>query len=234
MSADRLTLAVAGHVDHGKTALTGALTGVDTDRLPEERRRGLSIRPGYADLPLPSGRAASVVDLPGHERFVRHMIGGAAGVDGALLCVACHDGVMPQSREHLEVLGLMGVPVVAVAMTFADRARPGEAVGGLAGVEGVPVVAVAAPDGRGVEELRRELDRGLTERASAGEGEARLPIDRAFSVAGAGTVVTGTLIGAGGLAEGDVVRVEPSGARGRVRRVEAVSYTHLTLPTKIV
>lgn len=220
MSGARLTLAVAGHVDHGKTALTRALTGVETDRLPEERRRGLSILPGFADLALPSGRPASVVDLPGHERFVRHMIGGAAGVDGALLCVASHDGFMPQTREHLDVLDLLGIPVVAVALTFADRARHAVLGDRIDRLSGVPVVPVAAPEGVGVEDLRAVLDEALAPRIVASRGEARLAVDRVFTIRGAGTVVTGALCGEGGLEVGDPVRVEPSGAEGRVRRVE--------------
>lgn len=220
MTGARLTLAVAGHVDHGKTALTRALTGVETDRLPDERRRGLSILPGFADLPLPSGRPASIVDLPGHERFVRHMIGGASGVDGALLCVASHEGVKPQTQEHLDVLDLLGIPVVAVALTFADRDRRAEVGDGAGRVPDAPLVPVVAPDGIGVEDLRAVLDEAMAPRPAASRGEVRLGVDRAFTIRGAGTVVTGALCGEGGLGVGDAVRVEPSGAEGRVRRVE--------------
>src|SRR6478735_9765845 len=119
-----LTLGTAGHIDHGKTALVGALTGVDTDRLPEERARGISIELGFAPLTLPSGRRLSLVDVPGHERFVRHMVAGAGGVDGYLLCVAADDGVMPQTLEHLAVLRLLGVEDGVVAVTKTDLIEP--------------------------------------------------------------------------------------------------------------
>ncbi len=119
-----LTLGTAGHVDHGKTALVGALTGVDTDRLREEKERGLSIALGYAPLGLPSGRRLSVVDVPGHERFVRTMVAGATGIDLFLLCVAADDGVMPQTREHIAVLRALGVKRGVVAITKSDLSRP--------------------------------------------------------------------------------------------------------------
>src|ERR687895_229969 len=122
-----LTLGTAGHIDHGKTALIGALTGKNRDRLPEERERGISIELGYAPLDLPSGRRLSVVDVPGHERFVRTMVAGATGVDLFLLCVAADDGVMPQTREHMAVLRHLGVEAGAVAVTKADLADPGRA-----------------------------------------------------------------------------------------------------------
>ncbi|HYY20956.1 MAG TPA: GTP-binding protein, partial [Thermoleophilaceae bacterium] len=124
MSGSPLTLGTAGHIDHGKTALIRALTGRDTDRLEEERRRGISIELGYAPLELPSGRRLSVVDVPGHERFVRTMVAGATGVDLFLLCVAADDGVMPQTREHLAVLRQLGIERGVVAVTKADLAEP--------------------------------------------------------------------------------------------------------------
>src|SRR5256886_15291603 len=120
MDGPPLTVGTAGHIDHGKTVLVRALTGVDTDRLPEERRRGVSIELGFASLELPSGRALSVVDVPGHERFVRTMVAGATGVDLFLLAIAADDGVMPQTREHLTVLGALGVPAGVVAITKTD------------------------------------------------------------------------------------------------------------------
>jgi selenocysteine-specific elongation factor len=122
-----LTLGTAGHIDHGKTALVAALTGVDTDRLPEERERGMSIELGYAPLALPSGRRLSVVDVPGHERFVRTMVAGATGVDLYLMVVAADDGVMPQTREHAAVLHALGVTRGVIAITKADRAAPAQA-----------------------------------------------------------------------------------------------------------
>jgi selenocysteine-specific elongation factor len=218
-----LVLGTAGHVDHGKTALVLALTGRDTDRLAAEKSRGISIELGFAALPLPSGRPVSLVDVPGHERFVRHMVAGASGVDGYLLCVAADDGVMPQTREHLAVLRLLGVEDGVVAVTRADLASPDaaaararELVG--AGPEVVPVSAVT---GEGVERLRAALDRlaARLRRRTAG-GRARLFVDRAFSLPGAGTVVTGTLWGEG-IVPGDRVVALPGGAAGRVREVQS-------------
>ncbi len=223
MSLPPLTVGTAGHVDHGKTALVRALTGHETDRLPQERSRGLTIEPGFAPFDLPSGRRVSLVDVPGHERFVRHMIAGASGVDAFLLCVAADDGVMPQTREHLEVLGLLGIARGVVAITRADLADPGPAAAAIGEILGpaLPVIAVCAPRGEGIDALRaalEELAAGLGRRTAP--GPARLFIDRVFSVAGAGTVVTGTHWGAP-LAPGDRVVVLPGGAEGRVRSIQA-------------
>ena len=156
-----LVLGTAGHVDHGKTALVLALTGRDTDRLEAEKARGISIELGFAPLVLPSGRRVSLVDVPGHERFVRHMVAGATGVDGYLLCLAADDGVMPQTREHLAVLGLLGVRSGVVAVTRADLADPAPAAAEVAALVGpdVEVVPVCAPRGEGIDDLRAALDR---------------------------------------------------------------------------
>src|SRR5581483_1218058 len=155
-----LTLGTAGHIDHGKTALVRALTGVDTDRLPEERSRGISIELGYAQLELPSGRRLSVIDVPGHERFVRTMVAGATGIDLYLMTIAADDGVMPQTREHAAVLRALGVEVGVAAITKADLADPDsarrQAVDLLPGAE---VIAVSARTGAGLEDLRVALDR---------------------------------------------------------------------------
>src|SRR5947208_13766066 len=146
-----LTLGTAGHIDHGKTVLIGVLTGRNTDRLPEERSRGISIELGYAPLALPSGRRLSVVDVPGHERFVRTMVAGASGVDMFLLCVAADDGVMPQTREHLAVLRQLGVEHGVVAVTKADVVDPSLAADEVSElVPGTPVIAVSALRGTGV------------------------------------------------------------------------------------
>src|SRR5205807_7851473 len=159
MDAAPLTLGTAGHIDHGKTALIRALTGVDTDRLPEEQERGISIELGYASLELPSGRRLSVIDAPGHERFVRTMVAGATGIDMYLMTVAADDGVMPQTREHAAVLHALGVGAGVVAVTKADLADPE-----LAMVEasellpGAELVAVSARTGEGIEQLRATLD----------------------------------------------------------------------------
>ncbi len=215
-----LTLGTAGHIDHGKTALVRALTGVDTDRLPEERSRGISIALGYASLDLPSGRSLSVVDVPGHERFVRTMVSGATGIDLYLLVVAADDGVMPQTREHVGVLRALGVQAGVVAITKADLADP-------AGVDledvatGAEVVPLSVRTGAGLSQLRAALDRAAERavpRAQAG-GPLRLHVDRAFTVHGAGTVVTGTLW-SGRAARGDEVVILPAGLRARVRGVQ--------------
>ncbi|HLM51222.1 MAG TPA: selenocysteine-specific translation elongation factor [Solirubrobacteraceae bacterium] len=217
-----LTLGTAGHIDHGKTALVAALTGHDTDRLPEEKRRGISIALGYAPLILPSGRRLSVVDVPGHERFVRTMVAGATGVDLFLMTVAADDGVMPQTREHAAVLAGLRVGEGVVAVTKADLADPARALAQAAELlPGVPAVAVSARTGAGLDELRAALEgvaAGLPGRAPAG-GDPRLHVDRAFTIRGAGTVVTGTLW-SGAVARGDAVELLPSGRRARVRAVQ--------------
>src|SRR5690242_5702685 len=208
-----LTLGTAGHIDHGKTALIGALTGKDTDRLPEEHARGISIELGYAPLELPSGRQLSVVDVPGHERFVRTMVAGATGVDMFLLCVAADDGVMPQTREHMAVLRHLGVSAGLVAITKSDAGEPDLAAAEAAElVPGAPIVHVSALRRTGLDELLEALDSlaaGLAGRADDG-GVTRLHVDRSFTLKGIGTVVTGTLW-AGSIGAGDVVRVLPRG-----------------------
>src|SRR5215210_5531714 len=175
-----MILGTAGHIDHGKTALVHALTGVDTDRLPEERARGISIELGYAPLDLPSGRRLSVVDVPGHERFVRTMVAGASGIDAYLMVVAADDGVMPQTREHAAVLRALGVAHGVVAVTKSDLADPARATAeALELLPGAAVVPVAAPEGRGIEELRAALDAlaaGLRSRAEHDDEPARLHV----------------------------------------------------------
>ena len=213
----------AGHIDHGKTALIKALTGVDTDRLPEERERGISIALGYAQLELPSGRRVSVVDVPGHERFVRTMVAGATGIDLYLMTVAADDGVMPQTREHAAVLAALGVDRGVVAVTKADVADPARAAAEAAELlPGAERVAVSARTGAGLDDLRAALDRavaGARPREAADAGAARLYVDRVFTIRGAGTVVTGTLW-SGRLARGDHVRILPAGVDARVRGVQ--------------
>jgi selenocysteine-specific elongation factor len=216
------TLGTAGHIDHGKTALVRALTGVDTDRLPEEQRRGISIALGYAPLTLPSGRRLSVVDVPGHERFVRTMVAGATGIDLYLMTVAADDGVMPQTREHATVLAALGVEVGVVAVTKADLADPARALQEAADLlPGAEAVAVSARTGTGLDELRAALDRAAARTASRADapGDLRLHVDRAFTIRGAGTVVTGTLW-SGSASRGDTVTILPAGRRARVRAVE--------------
>jgi selenocysteine-specific elongation factor len=217
-----LTLGTAGHIDHGKTALIRALTGTDTDRLPEERSRGISIELGYAALDLDSGRRLSVVDVPGHERFVRTMVAGATGIDLFLMVVAADDGVMPQTREHAAVLRALDVPLGVVAITRSDLADPARAAAEASELlPGVAVVPVCAPRGEGLEALRAALDdvaARLPGRAAADDG-LRLHVDRSFTIRGAGTVVTGTLW-SGSAQRGQEVRVLPGGQRARVRGVQ--------------
>ncbi len=218
MTEAPLTLGTAGHIDHGKTTLVRALTGVDTDRLPEERARGISIALGFAALDLPSGRRLSVVDVPGHERFVRTMVAGATGIDLFLLVVAADDGVMPQTREHWAVLQALGVDIGVVAVTKSDLAGPPDLGDRFGGAEVVPV---SARTGAGLDDLRAALDRAAAQAVSraAAEGPLRLHVDRSFTVKGAGTVVTGTLW-SGRVARGDEVVVHPAGRRARVRSVQ--------------
>jgi selenocysteine-specific elongation factor len=217
-----LTLGTAGHIDHGKTALIRALTGVDTDRLPEERVRGISIELGYASLTLPNGRRLSVVDVPGHERFVRTMVAGATGIDLFLMTIAADDGVMPQTREHAAVLKALGVTTGVVAVTKSDLADPELALLEASElVPGVETVAVSARTGAGLDELRGALQRaaGAVDSRADSEGAARLHIDRVFTIRGAGTVVTGTLW-SGAIRRGDELTVLPGTRRARVRGVQ--------------
>ena len=218
------TVGTAGHVDHGKTTLVRALTGKDTDRLPEERARGISIDLGYAPLELPGGRSLSLVDVPGHERFVRTMVAGATGLDLFLLVVDAAEGARPQTHEHLAILRLLGVERGVVAVTKAD-AVDGETLE-LAVEEarelvpGAEVVAVSGLTGVGLDELREALGRAadaVDQRRA--DYPARLYVDRVFTLRGIGTVVTGTLL-SGAIAEGDTLRLEPARRDVRVRSVQ--------------
>ncbi|HWS42194.1 MAG TPA: GTP-binding protein, partial [Pseudoflavonifractor sp.] len=197
-------LGVAGHVDHGKTALTYALTGVETDRLAEEKRRGLTIETGFAPLPLPGGGVAALVDVPGHEAFLRNMLSGAAGLDAVLLTVAADDGVMPQTREHLDICALLGVTRGLVAITksdLADEARLTQVRGEIASLtagsflEGAPVLSVSARTGAGLEALYSALAElaDASRPVRARQEPFRLNIDRVFTREGFGTIVTGTV-----------------------------------------
>jgi len=226
-------LGTAGHIDHGKTSLVRALTGVDTDRLPEEKKRGITIELGFAPLALDEtafGATLGVVDVPGHDAFVRTMLAGATGVDLALLVIAADEGVMPQTREHLAILTLLGVHGGVVALTKCDLVDSDwlalvsdDARTLLAGsaLDGAEIVACSATTGEGLGELRRAIA-GVAARVphrNAGD-LTRLPLDRAFSVKGTGTVVTGTLW-SGALAREDVVRIFPGGTTARVKSVES-------------
>ena len=215
-------------MDHGKTTLVRRMTGTDTDRLEEEHRRGISIVPGYAELLLPGGRRASLVDVPGHERFVKNMVSGATGVDAFLLVVAADDGVMPQTREHLDVLRVLGVERGVVALTKTDAVDDETAELATLDAEellesvgiSAPVIPVSGKTGEGIVDLLEALD-GLAAGAAGGgdaAGLARLPVDRAFVLRGIGVVVTGTLW-SGEIRPGDTLFTS-SGHRPRVRSVQ--------------
>ena len=227
-----MIVGTTGHIDHGKTTLMRALTGVDTDRLPEEKQRGISIELGYAFLDVPgSAERIGFIDVPGHERLVHTMLAGATGIDYALLLVAADDGVMPQTREHLAVLSLLGLARGAVVVTKIDRvdaarvaAVQGEAAALLGGtpLDGAPVLAVSAHTSAGLDALSALLfdaARRLPPRAEA-DAAFRLAIDRAFTLDGVGTVVTGT-VHAGHVTVGDTLRVVPGDRSARVRSLRA-------------
>ena len=217
-----LTVGTAGHIDHGKTWLVRALTGKDTDRLPEEQARGISIDLGYAPLELPDGRRLSLVDVPGHERFVRTMVAGATGMDLFLLVIDAGEGARPQTHEHLAILRLLGVERGVVAVTKADAVDAETVELSVAEAHElaptVEVVAVSAKTGAGLDELRAALARAAvqTERDDA---PTRLYVDRVFTLRGIGTVATGTLW-SGRIGGGDVLRVEPQGRDVRIRSVQ--------------
>ena len=225
-----MIVATAGHIDHGKTLLVKTLTGVDTDRLPEEKARGISIDLGFAYWPLESGAVIGFVDVPGHERFIRNMLAGVCGIDFALLVVAADDSVMPQTVEHLHILDLLGIRHGAAAITKADRVGPerveavrAEVAALLAPTRlaGIPVLAVSAVTGMGMDELKRHLTAAAGSYAARmTEGQHfRLAIDRAFTISGSGTVVTGTVFN-GAVAVGDRLVVSPKGTPVRVRGVQ--------------
>ena len=229
MSDPSLVLGTAGHIDHGKSALVKALTGTDPDRLAEEKRRGITIELGFASLTLPSGRTLGIVDVPGHERFVRQMVAGATGIDLVLLVVAADDGVMPQTREHLAVIDLLGIDCGVVAVTKSDLADDEwvalvvddihSLIAGTS-LEDAPIVPVSAKTGEGLPDLLEALDRVAGETSGRTIGhEARLPIDRVFTISGAGTVVTGTLW-CGTIGRDQILEVLPGGQSVRVRSVE--------------
>ena len=224
-----MIIATAGHVDHGKTRLVMALTGVDTDVLPEEKRRGMTIEPGYAHADLDTGVTVSFVDVPGHERFIRNMLAGVAAIDCALLVVAADDGPMPQTLEHLAVLDLLGITRAAVAITKIDRvdaARVEQVRSALAArldassLRDAATFPVSALTGAGIDALRlhlAQLQRLLPARVS--NGAFRLAVDRRFSRPGAGTIVTGAVL-SGHVAAGDKLVISPAGQVSRVRGVQ--------------
>jgi selenocysteine-specific elongation factor len=225
----RIVVGVIGHVDHGKTALVRALTGQETDRLAEEKRRGVSIALGFAHLAASPEATVDLIDMPGHERFVRTMIAGASGIDAVLLVVSAVEGIKPQTVEHVEIAGLLGLRWALVAVSKCDlvsddaaglAADEAMALAGRVGLDPLPPVLTSAATGRGMDGLRDAL-RQLAETRSADEayGRAYLPIDRAFAMTGHGPVVTGTLRGAG-IAAGDMLELLPAGRTVRARAVQ--------------
>jgi selenocysteine-specific elongation factor len=224
-----VVVGTAGHIDHGKTSLVKALTGTDTDRLPEEKARGITIDLGFAFLEEPDGLVIEIVDVPGHERFVKNMLAGVGGIDLALLVIAADEGIMPQTREHLAICQLLRIKSGMVALTKADLAEPDwielvrDDVATLVRntfLAGCPIVPVSVKTGTGLAQLRRalaELARAVPPKAT--DQTARLPIDRVFTVKGFGTVVTGTLT-AGTVAVDDKVEVYPRGVQSKIRGLQ--------------
>src|SRR6266567_9069539 len=224
-----LILGTAGHIDHGKTSLVKALTGIDTDRLKEEKARGITIELGFAHLDLPGGFELGIVDVPGHERFVRSMVAGVGGMDLVMLVIAADEGVMPQTREHLDICQLLGVKKGLVALTKIDMVDADwlglvteEVRDYLAGsfLEAAPIMPISSRTGEGLDRLKGELARLAGEvEEKKGEGPFRLPVDRVFTITGFGTVVTGTLL-SGAISVGDEVEVLPAALPCRVRGIQ--------------
>lgn len=228
-----MIIGTAGHIDHGKTALVHALTGVDTDRLKEEKTRGISIELGYAYQALENGDVLGFIDVPGHERFIHTMLAGAAGIDFALMVVAVDDGIMPQTREHLDILGLLGIHQGAIALTKIDRVPPERIVevtlevrallAGFPSLAGAPCFPVSAITGEGLEALHAHLHAAALKHARLAEEQGfRLAVDRSFTLKGAGTVVTGTVF-AGKVSVGDGLIVTPSGKHVRLRSLHVMN-----------
>ena len=225
-----MIIATAGHVDHGKTLLIKALTGVDTDRLPEEKKRNLTIDLGFAYLPLDGAETVGFIDVPGHERFIRNMLCGVTGIDFVLLIVAADDGPMPQTEEHLAILDLLGVTRGAVALTKIDRVPPERVDDALeeieillagTALEGIAVFPVSAITGSGVPELKSHLvEAARATPPRPADGNFRLAVDRSFEVVGAGLVVTGTAF-SGAIATGETARVLGAGMDVRIRGIHA-------------
>ncbi|WP_022852329.1 selenocysteine-specific translation elongation factor [Thermodesulfatator atlanticus] len=229
MAEKRVILGTAGHIDHGKTTLVKALTGIDTDRLKEEKERGITIELGFAHLTLPSGVRLGIVDVPGHERFVKNMVAGASGVDLVALVIAADEGVMPQTKEHLEICELLGVKTGIVVITKKDlvdeewleliKEDIAEALKGTF-LEDAPMIAVSATTGEGLEELISLLDKVVKQVPDRpAKGPFRLAIDRVFTVKGFGTVVTGTSL-SGKVKIGDEVKIYPKELDAKVRRIQ--------------
>jgi selenocysteine-specific elongation factor len=225
----QVILGTAGHIDHGKTSLVKALTGIDTDRLKEEKERGITIELGFAHLDLPSGQLLGIVDVPGHEKFVKNMVAGATGIDIVALVIAADEGVMPQTREHLEICQLLGVKRGVIVLTKIDMVDPDwiqmvreDVSKSLAGtfLANAPTVEVSSVTGQGLQDLVRVLDTLVKEAPEREAGNFfRLPIDRVFIMKGFGTVVTGTTV-SGKIQTGDEVTIYPRGVSTRIRGIQ--------------
>ncbi|MDO4581736.1 MAG: selenocysteine-specific translation elongation factor [Bacillota bacterium] len=230
MGADsHIIVGTAGHVDHGKTELVARLTGINTDRLPEEKKRGMTIVPGFVPLILPDGQRLGLIDVPGHERFVKNMLAGVAGIDMVMLVIAADEGVMPQTREHLHILHLLDVSRGVVVITKSDlvdgewldmvREQAAELIAATS-LKDAPIIAVSSISGQGIEELRQILQQLAAQvEQKPASGHFRLPIDRVFTKSGFGTVITGTLW-TGVITDGERVQLWPSGAEARVRGLQ--------------
>ena len=227
-------IGTAGHVDHGKTMLIKALTGIDTDRLIEEKKRGITIELGFAHIEFDDHTQAGIIDVPGHEKFIKNMLAGAGGIDLAMLVVAADEGFMPQTVEHLDILTLLGIRDGVVVITKTDmvdeewveivREDIAAHVKGTF-LEGKPVLPVSAYTGQGIPELKKELQQRVSRVAVRNEQiPFRLPVDRVFSKDGFGTVVTGTMI-EGNLSVGDPVELMPSGQRAKVRTLQVHNHS---------
>lgn len=229
-----IIIGTAGHVDHGKTALIKALTGIETDRIKEEKKRGITIELGFAYLDLPDGEKAGIIDVPGHEKFVKNMLAGAGGIDLALLVVAADEGFMPQTREHLGILSLLNISEGIIVVTKKDLVDEDwleivcdeirEEVKGTF-LENAQMIPVSSYTGEGIEELRQAIFALIDKNSQIKKLDIppRIPVDRIFSVEGFGTVITGTLI-EGTLKVGDPVTVYPSRLETRVRNLQVHSH----------
>src|SRR5210317_1753783 len=225
----QIILGTAGHIDHGKTSLIKTLTGTDTDRLKEEKERGITIELGFAALDLPSGQHLGIVDVPGHEKFVKNMVAGATGIDIVVMVIAADEGVMPQTREHMEICTLLGVEHGMVAVTKIDMVDEEWLELALDDIhdfvrgtflEDAPVAAVSSVTQEGIPEFVKALDELATKIPERPPSDLfRLPIDRVFTIKGFGTVITGTLI-SGRVQVGDTVMLYPSGITSKVRGIQ--------------
>ncbi|UCE97246.1 MAG: selenocysteine-specific translation elongation factor, partial [Dehalococcoidia bacterium] len=225
------TFGTAGHIDHGKSSLVKALTAIDPDRLPEEKKRGMTIDLGFAWFQASSGEMVGIVDVPGHEHFVRNVIPGLGGIDAALLVIAADDGWMPQTEEHLQILHLLGVKNGIVALTKIDLVDDldwlelveTEIVEKLtmSNLQSAPIIRVSSKDGSGIQQLKETIERLVLELVPRKDtGKPRLPVDRVFMMKGSGVVVTGTLSN-GSLSTGDDVFISPGGQTAHIRTIES-------------